>query len=213
MNLSAFITALTREGQVAVAHDITPFPPEALQAAAAVLHSYYLNDISDMPASPPAFDNDAALWAAAYVYRTTQLIMLRTPGPEQVSILLLPYTGAITAAAVYSADLCLRYLPDLLSMSKGLAPDDPLVMQLRQTAAAWPYSSTGMQIAPAVSLDAIITNPSLLQAYADRVIATRDISRCSTPAITAAIIAALGNYQEILWPDFRLPATLPGYHS
>ncbi|WP_143310291.1 hypothetical protein [Chitinophaga vietnamensis] len=205
MNLSAFITALIREGQVAVAHDITPFPPEALQEATAVLHSYYLHDISDMPADPPAFDPEAALWAAIYVFRTTQLIMLKTPAAEQVSTLLLPYPGAITAAAIYSADLCLRYLPDLLSMSKGLAPDDPLLTQLRQTAAAWPYSSTGMQITPAAHLDIITGNSSLLQAYADRVIATRDISRCNMPAVTAAIVAALGNYQEILWPDFRLP--------
>ncbi|MCW3463831.1 hypothetical protein [Chitinophaga nivalis] len=203
MNLSAFISHLIREGQVTVADTIHPFSTQEIQDTATVLHQYYENDILDMPGTAPAFDEKAAMWAAIYIYRAVQLAMLRQLGEEQIKILLTPYPDAITPEAIYGADLCLRYLPDLVSLSKGLSPDDPLVQHLKETAAVWPFSSTGMNIPVTAVLDHILAHPSLLQAYADRIIASRDTDRCRIPAVKEAVKASLGNYTDILWPDFK----------
>lgn len=203
MNLAAFINHLVREGQVTVVDQIIPFTPQELLDTQAILDIYYHNDILEMPGTAPAFDPGAALWAAQYIYRIVQLAMLRAAGKEEMMQWLTPYPSAPVAASIYSADLCLRYLPDLFSLSKGLAPDDPLVEQIRETAMQWPFSSTGMNLPGRGDITAIVSSSSLLQAYADRIIATRDLNRCNNAAVQNMVTASLGNYASILWPDYK----------
>ena len=203
MNLAAFINHLVREGQVTVVDQLIPFTPQELLETQTILENYYHSDVLEMPGTAPAFDATAASWAAQYIYRIVQLAMLRDAGAAALTRWLTPYASASTAAQIYSADLCLRYLPDLLSLSKGLAPDDPLVQQIRETAMQWPFSSTGMNLPAQGDITAIVASPSLLQAYADRIIATRDINRCNTTAIRNTVTASLGDYACVLWPDYK----------
>ncbi|MBV8253223.1 MAG: hypothetical protein JO154_11505 [Chitinophaga sp.] len=197
MNLALFVTALTQDRKVSVIPGITPFSPVALQDASLVLYNFYRDDIQEMPPSSPAFQEDAALWAATLAYRIVQLA--EEPSLLPLTTLLPSYTQPITPAVIYSADLCLRYLPDLLLYTKT----DHLRNYVLQTAAQWPFSSTGMQVSPTGSLEPVLQDAALLQAYADRVIVTRDTSRCQHPEIKNAVIKAMGNYQEILWPGFN----------
>ncbi|NLR79803.1 hypothetical protein [Chitinophaga eiseniae] len=202
MNLSAFINHLVREGQIAVVDDLPPLLPAASADALEVLTDYYHHDKLEMPATAPEFDPDAALWAATYIYQAVRLIMLRSIQPNKVLPGLSLYTGRINADSIYSADLCLRYLPDLLSLTRKLDAQDALVMHIRETAMQWPFSSTGMQLTAKGSLAGIISSPALLQAYADRIIVTRDYPRCGVPAVRDAVNASLGDYASVLWPGY-----------
>ncbi|MBC9914229.1 hypothetical protein [Chitinophaga varians] len=203
MSLSSFITTLVRDGQVTVATVVHPFSQDDLTEARTVLLNYYQHDITDMPGQAPAFDGDTALWAAGFIYRAAQLIRLRHIDNAGIDQWLPKHPGANAPEAVYSADLCLRYLPDLLGMAKDLAPADPLVQRITETAAQWPFSSTGMNIFPDIPITAITGHPSLLLAYTDRVIASKDTGRCSNPTVMTAVKAALGNYADLLWPGFH----------
>ncbi|WP_291913739.1 hypothetical protein [Chitinophaga sp. CB10] len=205
MNLAIFITTLLQDGKVTVDTDLSPFPGGVLQETAHILQSYYYNDAQEMPGKAPAFHPDAALWSACYIYRAAQLSAIATPPAADVHRLLTPYPGNINAETIYSADLCLRYLPDLTGLSKGNAAEDILITQLRETAALWPFSSTGIKIPTTYIPDAIWQHPALLAAYADRIIVTRDSARLRHPKILPAVLKALGNYQEILWPGFVRP--------
>lgn len=204
MKLSSFITNLVCEGQVTVAASINPFSSDDLADTTNLLLEYYHNDLTDMPGTAPAFHSGTALWAARWIYRTAQLTLLRQPDANTVNELLPVHAPATAAEEVFSADLCLRFLPDLLSLAKGLSPDDPLVQHIFVTAAQWPFSSTGMNIAPSTALTVITTHPCLLQAYADRIIASKDAGRCNDPAVMTAVTASLGSYTDLLWPDFKL---------
>ncbi|QJB35817.1 hypothetical protein HF329_32740 [Chitinophaga oryzae] len=203
MNLSSFITTLVRDGQVTVDTAVHAFSPDDLAATRSILLNYYQHDLIDMPGEAPAFDNDTALWAAGFIYRAAQLIRSRPSGNNGIEQWLPKHAGATGPEAIYSADLCLRYLPDLLSIAKKLAPADPLVQRLTETAAQWPFSSTGMNIYPAAPVTAITEHPSLLQAYTDRIIASKDTGRCNDPVVMTAVKASLGSYADLLWPGFH----------
>nr|WP_295869570.1 hypothetical protein [uncultured Chitinophaga sp.] len=203
MNLSSFITTLVRDGQVTVDTAVHSFSPDDLTATRNVLLHYYQHDLTDMPGEAPAFDSDTALWAAGFIYRAAQLIRSRPPGNTGIEQWLPKHAGATGPEAVYSADLCLRYLPDLLSIAKNLAPTDPLVQRLTETAAQWPFSSTGMNIYPATPMTVITEHPALLQAYTDRIIASKDTGRCNDTVVMAAVKASLGSYAHLLWPGFH----------
>jgi hypothetical protein len=203
MELSLFIESLLTHGAVQVTGNITALGPEDLEAAKGLLQQYHKRDSLDMPGIAPAFDAGAGLWAAQYVYRAIQLVMLRNLGTEAITEHLAPYEGVLTPPVIYSADLCFRHLPSLLSLAKGLAPEDPLVLHLKETLRSWPYSSAAMDLADeAADVSVIFSDVSLRLAYVDRIIVSGNIKKAGREPVQAQVKEALGDHAALLWPEF-----------
>jgi hypothetical protein len=127
---------------------------------------------------------------------------LSSPCPEKPS-----------PAVCYSVDLSFRYLPDLLSLAKGIAPADPLVTGLTGLARAWPLSSVGvLGIEGPVDVRPFIADPSLRQLYVDRIIDKADASRLGDPQIVDLVREALGDFPDLapkLAPALQQQGTQP----
>lgn len=203
MELAVFIQDLVQQGKVTVAAQIVPFSEEDIQRSIACLQLLYNNNAKELTGAIPAFDAGSALWAATYLYRAVQLAMLRSAGDDTVNELLTPFTGPETPETIVSADLCLRYLPDLLSLAKGLAPGDILVQRLQETAAQWPFSSVGLSIPITKDITILLQHTCLRQAYIDRIIATRDAARSNHRQVNEYLTEALGNHSHTLWPGWQ----------
>jgi len=111
----------------------------------------------------------------------------------------------LSADAIYSADLLLRYLGDLMTMARAVADRDILVTELSRLAGQWPLSSIGAaKIDPnqldVRAVDMVMADRCLRQLYIDRVIARRDLSRLEHPGVRDGVHEALGLYHE-LWPE------------
>lgn len=202
MELTEFISGLINEGNVTVAADLLTFEEADLRTAAIHLQQYYEDDCREMPHTAPALDMEAALWAAGYLYTTVQFILLRNLDASLLDTHLPPFKGERTPAAIYSADLTLRYLPDLFLLAKGLSPADPLIARFYQTAHQWPFSAAAIPLTEQVDLSAIHEHPSLRQAYIDRIIQARNLSQSRLPENLPFVQAALGSYAAQLWPQF-----------
>lgn len=151
----------------------------------------------------PLFHGEAALWAANYLYRSVQLVMLRNLDEAAVQGLLMPFPGTVSPEAVLSVDLSFRYLPNLLVLAKGLAPEDVLVKRLQETALQWPFSSVGMNVEGAMELEVIMSNACLRRAYIDRIIEAKDEKRCNNSLVNEYLKEALGDHSAILWPGWE----------
>jgi hypothetical protein len=197
--LLGFVTDLLQTGAVTLSANLEPFRKDDLRETAHLLEKFHQWDALEMPLKAPAFDAQAALWAAHYVCRALQFVMVRNLGEELIVAHLEPYLGKTNAEAIYSADLCLRHLPTIFDFAQSLSPSDPLVANLKATALAWPFSAVGM----AATADFEVDHPSLQMAYADRVLAQRDRSRARQPLTNLHLQAALGNHAQSLWPDFE----------
>lgn len=203
MELTNFIAGLINEGKVKVVPQMVTFTAEDLNLASIHLRQYYEDDAQEMPAAVPVFDLPAACWAATYLYRAVQFILMRELDETTMQQHLLPYAGEHTPAAIYSADLTLRYLPDLFNLAKGLSPHDPLVKQMQETAQAWPFSSAAIQLETMADISAVMSHASLKQAYIDRIINVRDLRKCRQPECYPLVQEALGSYSYVLWPQFE----------
>jgi hypothetical protein len=203
MELTEFISGLINEGDVTVAGDLLNFEEADMRTATIHLQQYYEDDCREMPHTATDLDIDAALWAAGYLYTTVQFILLRNLDASLLDTHLRPYTGERTPAAIYSADLTLRYLPDLFVLAKGLSPSDPLIARFYQTAYQWPFSATAIPLDGEVDLSVINTHASLRQAYTDRIILARNLQRCALPENLPFVRAALGAHAGVLWPQFE----------
>lgn len=205
MFLTQFLDELLTQGEVAVTRRPDTFEPVDLEAATVVLQDYYHDDALDLPHQAPDFEPAAALWAAQYLYFTVQLTLVRELDEAVMAERLPDYPQEPTPAALYSADLLLRYLPDLLGLARGLAPGDALVARLQSLARRWPLSFVGQpDAAPNPDREALLlAHPALRQLYVDRIIRTRDQARAAQPRLRPLIHAALGAHAATLWPDFQ----------
>jgi len=201
-SLTYFLRALLDTGEVTVAGQLTPFAPDDLATATALLRRYHAADALHLAHQAPPFEPAAAQWAAECLYRTAQLAFLREYDAEAVAAHLADYPGEASPAASYAVDLSFRHLPTLLDLARNLAPADALVTRLQALARQWPLSFVGAPPAPAEAPAAVLAHPALRALYLDRIIEQRDRARATQPGVAEGIRAALGEYAAQLWPDF-----------
>src|ERR1044072_5338964 len=87
----------------------------------------------------PVFDSKAALWAARTIYTSAQLMLYREHKEIELELLFAPYHLPMTASAQLSADLMLRFLPDIITHLKMISPEDALVPLLEKHITQWRY--------------------------------------------------------------------------
>lgn len=200
--LNQFLNNLRQSGKVEVAHEVKSFDAEELRSSLELLQQYHQEDCLHLPGTAPAFEPKAALWAAEYLYRAIQFILLRHLDEQAMRENLHPWPDNINPEVIYSADLCLRHLPTLFSFAKGLAPADPLLLELKKTASHWPFSGFSLADANAEAETILLSHPALAIAYVDRIIAKKLKAKAQQEHIRPWVAAALGNYADKLWPDW-----------
>jgi MoxR-vWA-beta-propeller ternary system domain bpX4 len=200
--LNQFLSDLWKNGQVEVAHELKAFSSEELNEAQMILKHGYAEDQIHFPGTAPNFAAEPALWAAQYLYRAIQFILLRHLDEKTMQEYLLPWPVAVNAEAMYAVDLSLRHLPSLFSFAKGLSPADPLLLELKKTASNWPFSGLGIADAEPSAEALLLSHPALAIAYTDRIIAKRLKTKAQQPHIRPLIAAALGDHAQTLWPNW-----------
>ncbi len=200
MELHNFIKQLLTDGSVSIHGNIVSFRKNDEEKTTELLYQYYLEDKLEMPLAPPAFDKNAAIWAAKYFYNALQLTVLRNETETSIYEKLNPYNEVISTSSIYSIDLIFRYLPDLIKLVKGLAPSDILVKILTETASDWPFSSVGVELNSIRNEGLIFTESSLKITYIDRIIYAKDSKRIIDNQLHQHITDAAGLYLNSFWP-------------
>lgn len=200
MSVKSFLIALLENGKVRVDRPREE-PAREISGAEDVLRQMDGHARLDAPGEAPKLSLPSATWAALTLYRGAQLLVHRDASAEYVrEAMSTPCPERPSADVVWSVDLTLRYLPDLLSLSRGVAEGDPLVAELARIAGDWPLSSIGVREAEARDLSAIVGHPCLRRLYADRVLERRDLARLSDARVRDAVREAIGAHDE-LWPE------------
>lgn len=181
--------------------------PEQCEEVTAYLEKEYYRESLNFPShTTPAFDKEAALWGAQFIYVAVQLLLYRENKPEDLDALVPHYTGQRAISAQLSADLMLRFLPDLINHLQIIDPEDALLSLLEQQLALWPYSAVkyvAKQVPPDLAI--ITPDPGFLQLYIDRIISYKNSFLAVQPILNTAVKATLGIYRDQFWDT--LPKT------
>ena len=118
-----------------------------------------------------AFDLEIALAATELVRQASWALVNRDERMTDLVKRLKMPVSPLTASQHLSADLTMRYLPQVLRRARGLDPSDPLVAQLSNTLRTWPLSGVLSDVAegPLVPLE-FGGHPGLMLLYAERLI-------------------------------------------
>ncbi|HET6883545.1 MAG TPA: hypothetical protein VFI31_25560 [Pirellulales bacterium] len=205
MALRSFLTSLIETGRAQVERPDAPL--ETLPGEANDLLAGLDRLARDQLAyTAPEFSLEVVRWAAELMYRGCQCLVYRELDESAVAAAFdLACPQPMSLSTVYSGDLVLRYLPELATMARAVAERDVLVLHLNRLGAAWPLSSVGIPQIAANQLDPkaveiIMGDACLRQLYVDRIIARRDATRLEHFAVQAAVLEAIGLYDE-LWPE------------
>lgn len=170
----------------------------------AYLQEQYRKESLEYPYSAPAFDAAAALWAAKTMNMAAQLLLYRENKPDDLGTLFPAFDREINHAAVLSADLCLRFLPDTLRELKIIDSLDPLILILENILSQWHYSGIHYPLdLSTVELERGLANPCLRQLYINRIIHYKNISLAQHELFRNHISAALGLYAPDYWKEFQ----------
>ena len=207
MHLTRFLHALSESGRVVVPASVEESDAD-LVAADAALAELDAVARATLAFDAPRFLPDVAHWAAITLYRGAQLVAHRDLEAAEVERRLgtpCPDRERHDAADVaYSADLALRFLPDLERLAVAAARgDDPLVERLRDLGREWPLSSVGLRAVDdaaepdAAALDVVLGHPALRQLYVDRILTRDDTGRLGSAGVREAVRESLGLYPEL----------------
>lgn len=195
MTIAIFLADLFETGLVRVARE--PASVAERNAIESWLTGIEAQDRLNLPGEPPPFDPLAASWAASMLYRGAQLLTDRDVSEESLRAALADQGPDSTPSAHYSVDLVFRFLPDLITLARRVAQEDPLVESLLGLIAPWPLSSVGLAGAVAGRLEPILAQPCLRQLYVDRILARADVARLDDPRVREAVRETLGAFPEL----------------
>jgi len=201
-----FLKVITRlrlvEEILLLGHVLTIPAPEAEEVKAFLLYEYEREQL-DYPYVVPAFDEAAALWAAQTIYMAAQLILYRQDEPEELEKLLPLYKGAQTESAILSADLCLRFLPNMIYQLTLIDPADPLVALLEKIIHQWHYSGINYNLnIEALDFKLIQSNDCLRQLYLNRIIEYKNKKLAKHDQWLDGVKASLSIFSKEYWADF-----------
>jgi len=197
MGYAAFLTALFESGRVSLPYP-SPLTDDEVVAGDGVIADFERLYRLEMPGHPPPLVPEAARFAGVRMFHACQFAVYRDVDKAAMESALAGECSNLADPAVhYSVDLLFRFLPDLAKLAAGVAEQDPLLRPIRRWAGQWPLSSVGMPDVELGPIDAIVADRSLLQLYADRIIATGDANRMQDIRVREAVEASLGMYKEL----------------
>jgi hypothetical protein len=199
------IQTLRQHEEVMLYGNILAISDEDALEVTAFLRTEYQTEISDHPFRTPAFDESAALWAATTVYISAQLMLYRENKGTDLDLLLPAFQKDRGASQILSADLCLRFLPDILLQLKLIDPDDILISILENILNDWHYSGINYPLKTEnMNFTAISADACLQQLYVNRIIQSKNMTLAKLPPFEKQVATALGLYNTHFWNDFKL---------
>ncbi len=198
------IQSLREDEEVLLYNNILKIEEDEASKVVEFLELEYATEVLNYPYKTIEFDSEAALWAAKTVYVAAQLILYRENKEIDLEILLPKYKLELTASAIVSSDLCLRFLPDMIVQLRMIDPEDLLIEVLDNILLQCHYSGISYELeVEKLNFTAIEANKCLHQLYANRIANYRKLRLAEHPVFNELISANLGIYGNELWNNFK----------
>lgn len=169
------------------------------------LEGEFEREATAYPAAVPVYNATAALWGAKTTYFSGQLFLYRDNKPSELAGIVPQFPGKVDAAAMLSADVCLRFLPGIINGLNTVDTEDPLIPMLKGYLKQFHYSAIGMDMELKwEDIENAFANPCLSRLYLDRITERRAIQWASIPQVKEMLLADMGDYTQVFWKDLQL---------
>jgi len=196
------INHLRKFEEVILYNQILNIPSEEDILVIKCLEYEYNNECLEYPYLAPPFDAEASLWGAKIVYMASQLLLYRKNRETEIQVLLPEYLYNPSISSILSADLTLRFLPDIIENMQVIDPDDKAIEILINILQKWHYSGIGSTLnIKKLNFETIFSDNCTKQLYINRIIAFKAKHLAELPNIKTLINESTGNYTSCFWKD------------
>ncbi|WP_261509773.1 hypothetical protein [Chryseobacterium paludis] len=150
-------------------------------------------------------DKETAVWAAKVFYHAAQLYLVRENTAKDLDQLIPEFRGEKNVSALLSADLSLRFLPQIITALQTLDPNDPLIGRLENILSQFHYSGVEYDLdLGKINWEEELEDPSFRKLYLERIVEKRAYRLAEIPYINQLLIAEFGLHKDELWRELKI---------
>lgn len=150
-------------------------------------------------------DRETAVWAAKVVYHSAQLYLIRKDTAKNLEKLIPQFDGKRNISSILSADLSLRFLPQIISALQNADPEDLLIKMLENILQQFHYSGVGLDLdLGKINWELELKDKTYRKLYLERIVEKKAYSLAEIPYINQLLIAEFGMYKDEFWRELKI---------
>lgn len=149
-------------------------------------------------------NHEAAVWAAKVLYHSAQLYLIRKDTAKDLEKLIPQFKGKRDTSSILSADLSLRFLPQIISALQNADPEDPLVKMLENILTQFHYSGIGWDLdLENINWEEELKDKTYRKLYLERIVEKKSYRLAEIPYINQLLMAEFAMYKDIFWRELK----------
>ncbi|RQO41675.1 hypothetical protein DBR39_03405 [Chryseobacterium sp. KBW03] len=149
-------------------------------------------------------NKETAVWAAKILYHSAQLYLIRENTEKNIENLIPGFKGVRDISSILSADLSLRFLPQVIVALNAVDSEDPLIAMLEDILMQFHYSGIGYDLdLKNVNWKEELKDKTYRKLYLERIVEKRDYKLAEIPFINKLIIAEFGIHKDAFWRELK----------
>ncbi len=147
---------------------------------------------------------ESAVWAAKVLYHSAQLYLIRENTEKNIEDLIPEFKGERNISSILSADLSLRFLPQIIVALNSADPEDPLIAMLESILRQFHYSGVGYDLdLKNVNWKEELKDNTYRKLYLERIFEKRDYQLAEIPFINKLLTAEFGMHKDTFWRELK----------
>lgn len=196
---------LRKEECITIFTDVKKISPKEEQEVAEYFESEFEKERLEFLSDQIPFDKEAAVWAAKILYHSVQLYLVRENTEKDLSQLIPGFRGQLTVSSRLSADLSLRFLPQIIISLKNTDPDDPLIALLENILKQFHYSGIETELdLENLNWEEELKDKTYRKLYLERIVENKVYRLAEIPYINRLLTAEFGWYKDIFWKELKI---------
>ncbi|MFY1047821.1 hypothetical protein [Chryseobacterium sp. GP-SGM7] len=206
-NKSPFLDTLFRlrkDECITIFADIKKISPKEEQEAADYFETEFEKERLEFLSDHILFDKEAAVWAAKILYHSVQLYLIRENTEKDLSKLIPEFKGQFTLSSKLSADLSLRFLPQIIISLKNVDSEDPLIVLLENILKQFHYSGIEIELhLENLNWEEELKDKTYRKLYLERIVENKVYRLAEIPYINQLLTAEFGWYKDTFWKELK----------
>jgi len=196
---------LRKEECITIFTDIQEISQKEEQDAADYFESEFEKERLEFLSDQINCDHGTAVWAAKLMYHSAQLHLIRENTAKDLNKLIPSFKGKRDVSAILSADLSLRFLPQIISVLQNADPADTLIKMLENILRQFHYSGIGFDLdLENINWEEELKDKTYRKLYLERIVEKKAYSLAEIPYINKFVIAEFGMYKDVFWRELKI---------
>ncbi|CAD7801268.1 hypothetical protein CHRY9390_00752 [Chryseobacterium aquaeductus] len=207
-NKSSFLDTifqLRKDGSMTIFSDLKTISEKEEKDAEIYFESEFEKERLGFLSDQIAFDKKAAVWAAKVLYHSAQLYLIRKDTSKNLDQLIPHFNEKQDVSAILSADLSLRFLPQIVVALRVADPEDILLKILEGILLKYHYSGVGFDLnLENINWEVELQDKTYRKLYLERIVEKKAYQLAEIPYINHLLIAEFGIYKDVFWKELKI---------